>query len=173
MKKFVALALLLCACPLLARGNDADAFSLQIKITGGERSKDSHSSTIVLTLAGQKLIYRTVYGGKLAGRAVAPREFKLTSEDQKKLIKLLKDKNLLVTETIEREQEASGIYRYFEVSVKAVVDGREGFIQIKGSRKDAALKEEKLYKDAVALVEAVYEIIHRADEDIVYEPLIH
>jgi hypothetical protein len=172
MKKLLAIMLLLCASPLLAWGDNADALSLQVKITRGERSKDSNSSTIVLTLSGQKLIYKTISGRRLSGRAVAPREFTLTAEDKKKLVKLIKSRNLLVTETIERPQEESGIYFYFELSIKAVVDGKEGLINIKGSRKANALKDEKLYKDAVALIEELYRIIGRADSDIVYEPLI-
>ena len=173
MKKLIALTLLLCASPLLARGDNADALSLQIKITRGERSKDSNASSIVLTLSGQKLIYRTISGRRLSGRAVAPREFTLTGEDQKKLIRLIKDRNLLRTDSIERPQEGSGIYFYFELSIKAAVNGKEGLINIKGSRKANALKDEKLYKDAVALIEEIYRIIDRADSRFFYEPLIN
>ncbi|MDT4897803.1 MAG: hypothetical protein QOH25_2880 [Acidobacteriota bacterium] len=173
MKKLVALMLLLCVAPLLARGEGANDLSLEIRITRGERSKDSHSSTTVLTISGQTLVYRTISGRRNSGRAVAPREFKLTGEDQRKLVKLIKDRDLLRTDSIEREQDTSGIYRYFELSVKAVVKGNEGLIQIKGSRKATDLKEEKLYKDAVALVEEIYGIIHRTNEAIVYEPLIN
>ena len=177
MKKFVALALLLCVFPQLARGGDADDFYIQIKLTRGERSKDSHSSTTVLTVSDKTLVYRTISsgrlsGGRLSGRATGPREFKLTDEDQRKLVELIKNRNLLATETIERPQNESGFYRYFELSVKAVVDGSQALINIKGPRKATDLKDEKLYKDAVALIEELYGIIRRTDEKIFYEPLI-
>ena len=173
MKKFVALVLLLCACPQFARGGgDADAFYLEIRMTRGERSKDSNSSTTVLTLSGTKLVYRIISGRRNSGRAIAPREFPITDEDQRKLIELIKSRNLLVTESIERQRDESGVYRYFELSVKAVVEGSQALISIKGPRKATDLKDEKLYKDAVTLVEELYGIIRRADKKIVYEPLI-
>jgi hypothetical protein len=174
MKKLIALTLLLCITPLLAWGDNAETLSLQIKITRGERSKDSNASTVVLTLSGQKLVY-TISGRRLSGRAVAPREFKLTRADKGKIIRLIKDRNLLRTDSIERlrDESESGIYFYFELSIKSAINGTEGLINIKGSRKAEALKEEKLYKDAVALVEELYRIIGRADSNLVYEPLIN
>jgi hypothetical protein len=175
MKKLIALTLLLCLTPLLAWGdNAADALSLQIKITRGERSKDSNASTVSLTLSGQKLVY-TISGRRMGGRAVAPREFKLTAEDKTKLIRLIKDRKLLRTDSIERPRDASesGIYFYFELSIKATINGSEGLINIKGSRKANALQNEKLYKDAAALIEELYSIMGRADSDMVYQPLIN
>jgi hypothetical protein len=175
MKKLIALTLLLCAVPWFARGDKADDLALQIKITRGERSKDSYAATTTLTLSGKTLIYRATSGRRLGGRATAPREFKLTDNDQRMIVELIRSRNLLRTETIERErpQEESGIYFYFDLSIEAAVNQSKGFVQIKGSRKASDLKEEKLYKDAVALIEELYAIIHRTDEAIVYEPLIH
>jgi hypothetical protein len=173
MKKLIALTLLLCATPLLACAGNPDTLFLQIKITRGERSKDSNASAVELTLTGEKLIYRTISGRRTSGRAVAPREFKLNDEEQRRLVKLIKDRNLLRTDLIERAQEESGIYFYFELSLKVVVNGKEGLIQLKGSRKANALKEEKLYKDAVALIEELYNIIQRTDKRVVYESLIN
>ena len=175
MKKLIALMLLLCLTPSLVWGDNAAAFFLQIKITRGERSKDSNASTIELTLSGKTLVYRTIASRRMSGRAVAPREFTLTGEDQQKLIKLIKSRNLLRTDSIERprDESESGIYFYFELSIKSHVNGKEGLISIKGSRKANALQEEKLYKDAVALIEELYRIMGRTDSDMVYEPLIN
>lgn len=172
MKSLVAIAVLLCACPLLARGGSAADFHLEIRLTRGERSKDSNSSTTVLTISGGKLVYRTISGRRLSGRAVAPREFTLTAQDQKTIIKLIMDRKLLRTASIERERDVPGIYRYFELSINAVVDGNEGLINIKASRKATDLKEDELYKDSIALIDQIYEIIHRFDKDLDYEPLI-
>jgi hypothetical protein len=172
MKKLLALTLLICAVPLFARGDKPDALNLQIKITRGERSKDSNAATTVLTLSGKTLVYRVISGRRLAGRETAPREFKLTSTDQRNLIKLIQDRNLLRKDSIEREQAVSGIYFYFELSIEATVNQGAGSIHIKGSRKASDLKEEKLYKDAIALIEELFAIIHRTDEEVVFEPLI-
>ena len=172
MKRFTALALLLCAVPLFARGHQAEDLSLRITLTRGERSKDSNSATTEITINGQTLAYQKTYGGRLRGRAPERKEFELKAEDKRSLIKLIADRNLLRAESIEREQDASGVYLYFGLSVKSAVGKSRGSVSIKGSRKAIALKEEKLYKDAVALVEAVYAIINRTDEAVVYEPLI-
>lgn len=172
MKKLVALILLLCASPLLAGGKSADALYLQITMTRGERSKDSNATTTVITINGATLAYKKTYSGRLRGRTPEQKALQLNAEDQRNLVKLIKDRNLLHIESIEREQVASGVYLYFELSIKSALGKSAGSINIKGSRKATALKEEKLYKDAVALLEEIYAVIHRADEAIVYEPLI-
>ena len=173
MKKLVTLTLLLCAIPLFARGDKADALYLQMTMTSGERSKDSNSATTEITINGQTLVYKKTYGGRSRGRMPEEmKEFKLKAEDQRNLIRLIKDRNLLRTDSIEREQDVSGMYLYFELSVKSILNKSTGSIYLKGSRKATALKEEKLYKDAVALIQAIYAIIHRTDKAIVHEPLI-
>jgi hypothetical protein len=173
MKKLAVLILLLCAAPAPMRCESKEALSLQLTLTRGERSRDSNSTTTVISIRDENLSYRQTYGGRSRGRTPVSKELKLTNEDRRKLTTIVKARRLLRTEAIERPQEESGISRYFELSLRTIVDGQEGFIQIKGSRNKTALKEEKLYQDAVALIEAVYEIIQRADEELNYEPLIH
>ena len=172
MKKLIALTLLLCGASLFARGDKADALYLQVTMTTGERSKDSNSRTALITINGETLVYQKTYGGRRGGRVPETKEFKLTVEDQGKLIKLIKDRDLLRTDSIERAQDKPGVYLYFALSVKAVINQSEGFVQLKGSRSAIELKEEKLYKDAVALIEEIYAIIRRTDERVIYEPLI-
>jgi len=173
MKKLMVLTLLLFgAAPLFACSESTDALYLQITLTRGERSKDSNSTTTEITINGKTLTYQETYGGRSGGRAPVKREFKLNAEDQRKIIKLINDRNLLRTGSIKREQDVSGIYRYFELSVNSTINKSKGSISINGSRKAIDLREEKLYKDAVALVEEIYGIIRRADKAVVYEPLI-
>jgi hypothetical protein len=174
MKKLMVLTLLLfCAAPLFVFGESADALYLEITLTTGERSRDSNSTTTEITITGRTLTYKETYGGRSGGRAPRQKALKLNAEDQRKIIKLINDRNLLRTDSIERAQDASGIYRYFELSIGSTINKSKGSISISGSRKATDLKEEKLYKDAVALVEEIYGIIHRTDGKIVYEPLIH
>ena len=172
MKSLIVITLLLCVSPLLVPGESAAPLHLQIKIVRGERSKDSHSETTEITINGQTLAYRKTYSGRPSGRAPVQKEFELKTEDQSNLIKLIKERNLLRTESIEREQDVSGMYLYFELSIKATVNESTGSVYLKGSRKTTALKEEKLYQDAVALIEEIYAIINRTDRAIAYEPLI-
>jgi hypothetical protein len=173
MKKLIALTLLLCVVPLSAHGDKADDLHLEITITRGERSKDSNSQTTLININGGRLVYKKTYGGRLRGRAPETRELKLKAEDQRNLVRLIKGRNLLRTESIEREQTESGIYFYFDLSIEAAVNQSKGVIQINGSRKASDLKQEKLYKDVVALIEELYAIINRTDKRIVYEPLIN
>jgi hypothetical protein len=142
-------------------------------MTKGERSKDSNAATTEITINNQTLVYKKTYSGSARGRhAPEQKEFKLTNADQRNLIKLIQDRNLLRKGSIEREQAVSGIYFYFELSIEATVNQSTGSIHIKGSRKASDLKEEKLYKDAIALIEELFAIIHRTDEGVVFESLI-
>lgn len=172
MKKLIVLTLLLCAVPLFARADKADTLSLRLTMTRGERSRDSNSATTAITINGETLLYKKTYGGRLRGRAPETKELKLKAEDQRNLIKLIQDRNLLRKDSIEREQAVSGIYFYFDLSIEAAVNQSTGSVHIKGSRKASDLKEEKLYKDAMALIEELFAIIHRTDEEVVFEPLI-
>ena len=101
------------------------------------------------------------------------KEFKFEAADRKRLIELIKTRDLLVTKSVEKAVDDSGPNYYFALSINSEVGESKGLISIKGPRKAPDIKESKLYMDSVALVEAIYEIIHRTDADIDYEPLIH
>ena len=173
MIRVVALTILLCAFPFVAWGANADALQLEIRMTTGERSRDSSSTTTSITITGKTIVYKVTYGGRNRGREPEQKEFKLENADQKRLIELIKAKNLLVTKSVERTVDDSGPSYYFALSLSSEVNGSKGLISIKGPRKAPDIKDSELYKNAVALIEAVYEIIHRTDEKIDYEPLIH
>jgi hypothetical protein len=172
MKKLLPLLLVLCAYSSLVCHAHASPLYLQLTLTKGERSRDSNSETARITISDKTLVYEQMYGGMRGNRQPSRKEFKLNNEDQSKIIELINERKLLVTNSIERGQATPGIYFYFELSMTATVKGDEGRISIRGPRKATDIKEEKLYKDAVALIEEVYAIIHRMDKKIVYEPLI-
>jgi hypothetical protein len=171
MKRVVALLLLLCAFPFVASG--ADVLNLKLRMTTGERSRDSNSMTTSITVSGGTIVYNVSYGGRNRGREPEQKEFKLEKADQKRLIELIKAKNLLVTKSVERTVDDSGPSYYFELSLSTETNGSKGLISIKGPRKAPDIKDSDLYKNTIALVDAIYEIIHRTDEKIDYEPLIH
>jgi hypothetical protein len=100
------------------------------------------------------------------------KEFKLEDADQKRLIELIKSRKLLVTKSVERTADESGPSYSFALSVGSVVNGSKGLITIRGPRNATDIKESELYKNVTALIEVVYEIIHRTDKKIVYESLI-
>lgn len=165
---------LLCAFPFVGCGANADALQLEIRMTKGERSRDSSSTTTSITITGKTIVYKVTYGGRNRGRVPEQnKEFKLENGDQKRLIELIKARDLLVTRSVEREVNESGPAYYFALSISSDVNGSKGLISIKGPRKAPDIKDSELYKNAVALIDAIYEIIHRTDEKIDYETLIH
>ena len=77
-----------------------------------------------------------------------------------------------MTKSIVRPFYESGNLTFFVLSVSSEVNGHKGLINIRGPRNATDIKESKLYNGAVALIEAIYEIIHRTDPEIVYDPLM-
>lgn len=174
MTRLIALLFLLFAIPAVALCDDDKSMSLSIKITTGERGRDSNSTTTSIAISGESIVYKVTYGGRNRGRLPEQnKEFKLESADQKRLVDVIKNKNLLVTESITGKEEEKGNSYYFALSLSPEINGSKGTISIKGLRKATDIKESELYKNATALIEMVYEIIHRSDKKIVYESLIH
>lgn len=164
--------ILLCAFPIFAYGTNSDALQLKVRLTTAERSRDSSSTTTSIEITGDTIMYNVTYGGRNRRRAPVAKEFKLEVADQKRLIELIKSRNLLVTKSVERTVDESGPSYSFALSVSSVVNGRKGLINISGPRDATDIKESELYKNVTALIEVVYEIIHRTDKEIVYQLLI-
>ena len=171
MLLLAALLICLCASPSLAR--KADDLSISITLTRGERSRDSGGMTTTITLAQDQLIYEKTYHGMARARQKpVHREFKVGDEEKKRLIELVRARKLLVSDSIEYPLAESGIRRYFKISVELNLNGKKGAINIEGPTNAARIKEQKLYQNCTALIEEVYAIIHRQDEEISYEELI-
>lgn len=168
MNKLLALALMLFASASLAFGDDQNQLKLQIIMTRGESSRDSHSVKTTIAVSGQKLTYTRSYTGRLSGRAPERKEFDLTADDVRKIADWVKSKNLLVTENVERSGGPKGSYLWFDLRIRSEVDGATGLINIRGPRGDTSFDEARVYKDSVALIEQLYEILHRLDKDLVY-----
>jgi hypothetical protein len=174
MKTLIAVTFLLFAFPTFARCANNEEMSLSIQMTTGERGRDSSSTTKTIVILNGTLDYHVTYGGRNRGRLPEKRsKFNLEDADEKRLIELIKSGNLLVTDSIERQAERTGTTFYFALRLSPEINGRSGLINIKGPRKTTDIKELKLYKDSVVLIEAVFEIIHRTDNEFVYEPLVN
>ena len=172
MKKLLALMFMVCAFPFVTWGADADALNLTITMAKGQRSRDAGGATTSITISGETIVYELNYSGMSRRQSRAPKEFKLEGADRKRLIDLIKARKLLVTKSIVRPYYESGNLTFFVLSISSEVNGHKGLISIRGPRNAADIKESKLYTGAVALIEAIYEIIHRTDAEIVYEPLM-
>jgi|SRR5215213_9968663 len=173
MRNLLLLILLLCICrpPLFAQG--ADDLYISATLTRGEHSRDSGSTTTKITLIQDRLAYEQTYHGMAASRRKPIiKEFKLSGDDKKRLVELIKERNLLLKDTIEYPTGESGIRRYFEISIRLKLNRETGEINIEGPTNAFKLKDERLYKASTALVKELYTIINRTDKEIVYEELI-
>ena len=170
MKRFIPLLLL--SLLVLSTNVDAqkrDELSLNISLTRGEHSRDSHSQTTKILLKGRELVYEKSSTGFRAGAPVK-KSFTIKDEDVTQLEKLIGEQNLLVTDTLAVALEPGGGFRtYFKINVQIELDGQKSAIAISGPRRNAGIKEKTIYRQTDALLEAVYKIINEQDADIGYE----
>lgn len=174
MRKLLLLALLMCLCACPAFGRSADDLEISITLVKGERSRDSGGRKSTITIAQDLIVYELSYFG-MAGVRHKPvrKEFKLSDEDKKRLIELIGTRQLLATETLEYPLADSGVRRYFKISIELKLNGRIGVLKIEGPTNAVQVKDHKLYKNSTALIEEVYGIINKVDEEISYEELIN
>ena len=172
MKHLLIFCLLFCACSVPAYSNASSDLQLRVELTKGEHSKDSSSRTTTISIepgVNTIVLEETTSGfhGHRRGTPPSRKEYKLSPADRRKLIALLKSKNLLVTKSIELPSGSSN-YHYFAISIESAVGGKKGAISISGPATAEQVKEERLYQDAMALVEELRRIISRQDKSIVF-----
>jgi hypothetical protein len=171
MGRLIVLSLLTLLIPFAAGSQGADDFSLNISLTRGERSRDSHSQTTRMTLKGRELLYEKSYSGYRGGARSVPvrKSFTLREEDLELLKKLVRDNDLLTTDALALAEAEGGIRRYFQIAMKINLDGKKSSIEVSGSREAADLKGKQVFQRANALLEAVYRILAGQDKEIAYE----
>lgn len=153
MKRSIALILILCAAGVVPLfGKTADNLSLNISVTEGEHSKDSNSRTTTIVINGHELRYEKAYHGYRSNRATpVNKTIRLSDEKLNQLIALLKEKNLLVSNSI--GQSTDGIGRYFIVNASLALGRRKSSIKISGMKNK--LENEKLYQDFNSLLDMI------------------
>lgn len=170
MKKVLILALLICAFPILASGLvDKDKFTLSVSLTTGERSRDSHSQTTTITLTGDNLVYEQTYSGFGASRRQPVRkEFKLKGSEISRLKSLVKEQDLTGSGGL-KFTPAAGQFTYFEMVVRVTLKGIIATQELSGPRAAANIKEERVYRKSVALLQELYRLINLRDKEIDYQ----
>jgi hypothetical protein len=159
-----------CVIPVSCKGTQE--LRVSVRLTTGERSKDSNSETMTITVERDAIVSARTFGGSSSRRPVPPRKvYQLSAIDKENLIKLISANNLLVTDSIKHTQ-AGANYRYFELSVGLTLDEKKGVINISALRTAVKVKEEQLYRRTLALVEELYRIMNRQDRSIRLEELI-
>jgi hypothetical protein len=166
MNKFLIVTfagLLLGACAYSVSGYATDELQIGVRLTTGERSRDSSSETTNITVEQDKIVWEKTFTGRRRATPSSRKEFKLSSADKRILLTLIRSNNLLITDSIERPRKSSN-YRYFEIFVELAMDAQKGSISISGMRTDVEVKEEKLYQNTIALVKELYRITNLQDE---------
>ena len=158
-----------CAGPASSRG--ADELLISVRVTTGERSKDSGSQTTTITVERDEMVWVRTYGGSSRRRPAPPRRvYKLSTAEKRRLLELIKSSNLLVTDSIALPRPSSN-YQYFEVSVDLTLGGKKGAVSINAPRNTAGVKDERLYQSTLVLIEELYRIMHGHDKSIHVEEL--
>jgi hypothetical protein len=157
----------LCLMTTVAAVPPKDNFYLQVTIVTGEHSRDSNSTNRTLTVTPGELSYKETYNGARSGqRPPVSRKFKLTQQDQADLIALLRANKLLVTKTISQTHTEKEFSRYFQIAIISALDGKDNTLGINASPLAADLKSDRLYQGAASLIEQLYRIINRTDQEL-------
>ena len=178
MKKLVIVTsacLLFAACACSVSAHPADELHIGVRLTTGERSRDSSSETTKITVEQDTIVWEKTFGGRRRATPPSRKDFKLSSAEQRNLLTLIRSSNLVVTDSIERPRKSSN-YRYFEISVELTLDEKKGAISISGMRTAVEVKAEKPYQNTMTLVKELYRVMNLQDNsmtfvDIIDEPI--
>lgn len=166
------LCLFFVACEGSTLGRATDELLVSVRVTTGERSKDSGSQTTTMTVERDEIVWVRTYGGSSRRRPDPPRKaYKLSPAEKRNLLGLINSNNLLVTDSVALPLPSSN-YQYFEVSVDLTLGGKKGAVNISGPRNAAGVKDKRLYQSARLLIEELYRIMKGHDKSIHFEELI-
>ncbi len=159
------------ACSCSVSGNGTDELHIGVRLTTGERSRDTNSQTTTITVEGDAVVWEQTFSGRRGGAPSLRKEFKLSPADKENLLKLIGSNNLLVTDSIELPLDPPVFY--FKISVDLTLGEKKGAINISGPRTAVKVKEEKLYQKTLPLVKELYRIMNSQDKDVRFEELLH
>ena len=86
--------------------------------------------------------------------------------DKTELIAVLNDKKLWVTKTISKPPQEKDTSLYFELEMRAKLEGQTSLISIDGSRSNSDLQEDATYRSVVSVIDVIYPVIRRKDPNI-------
>jgi hypothetical protein len=171
MRRLIALSLAALLLPFAAPAQRRDDFSLDISLTRGERSRDSHSQTTRITLKGSELVYEKSYSGFRGGARSSPvrKTFRLKDEERERLKELVRDKEFPAAYEFAVPEEGGGVRRYFELKLNILLGGKKSSLAFAGPRDSSRFKEQAGFRKADALLDAVYTLLAEQDKEIPYE----
>ena len=169
MNPLIAIILSISTLLATATGGATGDLHINASLTKIERSKDSNSRKTTITVSGNKIVYERTYSGARRNRIEPVRkEYKITDEEIKRLSKVVRDYDLLTSDSLEYPTTGGG-FLYFEISLDVRAEGKQSQIKISGPSKAAGVRDGKLYKNTNALFEEIYRIINAQDKEISYE----
>jgi hypothetical protein len=168
----ICAVLFIVACVGSASGRGTDELLVSVRLTTGERSKDSGSQTTTITVERDAIAWGQTFAGRSRRRPNSPRKvYKLSPAEKQNLLGLIKSNDMLVMDSIALPRPSSN-YQYFEISVDLTLGGKKGTVNISGLRNAAKVKDERLYRSTLVLIEELYRIMNGHDKSIHFEELI-
>ncbi len=109
-----------------------------------------------MTLSNHTLLYEQSYQGARSGRrGPVKKEYELTNADKTELTAVLNDKKLWVTKTISKPPQEKDTSLYFELEMRAKLEGQTSLISIDGSRSNSDLQEDATYRSVVSAIDLI------------------
>ena len=168
----ICAAFFIVACVGSVSGRGTDELLVSLRLTTGERSKDSGSQTTTITVERDAIAWAQTFAGSSRRRPNAPRKvYKLSPAEKRNLLELITSNNLLVTDSIALPRPSSN-YQYFEISVDLTLGGEKGAVNISGPRNAAEVKDKRLYQSTLILIEELYRIMNGHDKSVHFEEVI-
>lgn len=168
----ICAGLFIVTCAGSASGRGTDELLVSVRLTTGERSKDSGSQTRTITVERDAIAWAQTFAGSSRRRPNPPRKvYKLSPAEKRNLLGLVNSNDLLVTDSIELPRPSSN-YQYLEVSIDLTLGGKKGAVNIRGPRNAAGVKDKPRYRSARLLIEELYRIMNGHDESVHFEELI-
>jgi hypothetical protein len=156
MKTIVALTLLFCISPAVARVDGSDDLHISISLTEGEHSRDSNSTSTAISIDGGKLVYDKSYSGYRANnRTPVHKQIRIKADDIERLKRVIGEKKLLVSHRLERPTNGPGRYSIAAISIAL---GKQR-ASIRFSGRISRINNEPLYKSSRALIEEIQQIV--------------
>lgn len=141
----------------------ADAFIIKISLTEGEKSKDSWTSETVISIDGSQIGYSKTYTGSAIGRNTdVTKTCTLTSDQVAQIQSLLKDKNLLKSDSLtDDESKYKSFERFINLSMTIAFAEKLAKINVNGDVSN--LKDKDLYKNCYELINLIQGFVDKCN----------
>ena len=152
-----------------AGASSPEDFKLRIKLTLGERSKDSSSQTTLIIVDRDRVVWEETNSGQRGRRQVSAQRkvFDLSAAERQKLLDAIRANTLLRTGSITLPQRPPVFY--FDLRIDLTLGGENGAIAIAGPRSASDLRGNDLYRRSMNVVKELYRVLNAHDASIVFE----